>query len=209
MSWIWLVIWKPGLHQRVHRSSFQAPPHGAWRSASKELTSEHRARKWGEASCLTALADVWDDLDIEKETETHQEIFLTTWDENVWWAYWYARNAGVDGAVMEKHSRQICVIDAFLLCGGFPSYLTLLPTQAVILLHTITILSSVKGGDGFLIQLVKARCYKLSDSWLGWQSIAAKTLLLDLSDYCTWRDIPSFLLPCQKEWYIEANSSDG
>ena len=65
---------------------------------------------------------------------------------------------------MEKHSRQICVIDAFLLCGGFPSYLTLLPTQAVILLHTITILSSVKGGDGFLIQLVKARCYKLSDS---------------------------------------------
>jgi hypothetical protein len=31
----------------------------------------------------TALVDVRDDLDIEKETETHQEIFLTTWDENV------------------------------------------------------------------------------------------------------------------------------
>ena len=43
----------------------------------------------------------------------------------------------------------------------------------------------------------------LQTQWflLGWQSIAAKTLLLDLFDYCTRRDIfPLSFLPYQKEW---------
>ena len=51
---------------------------------------------------MTALADVRDDLDIEKDTVTQQEIFLTAWMNKFDELADIARNAGVDGAVMKS-----------------------------------------------------------------------------------------------------------
>ena len=50
----------------------------------------------------TALADVRDDLDIEKDTITQQEIFLTSWMKKFDDLADIAQNAGVDGAVMKS-----------------------------------------------------------------------------------------------------------
>jgi hypothetical protein len=74
-------------HEEVHPKSF--------------LQSIVRVKEERQAA-VTALADVRDDLDIEKDTVTQQEIFLTAWMNKFDELADIARNAGVDGAVMKS-----------------------------------------------------------------------------------------------------------
>ena len=74
-------------HEEVHSKSF--------------LQSIVRVKEERQAA-VTALADVRDDLDIEKDTVTQQEIFLTAWMKKFDELAGIARNAGVDGAVMKS-----------------------------------------------------------------------------------------------------------
>ena len=74
-------------HEEVHTKSF--------------LQSIVRVKEERQAA-VTALADVRDDLDIEKDTVTQQEIFLTAWMNKFDELADIARNAGVDGAVMKS-----------------------------------------------------------------------------------------------------------